>query len=173
MVIQVRMKYSIIACLSILLSAVIIIWYFTTSRQQRFLQVQTAVDNILNEGFAGSLPEEQVGINAQPDFKLEIGRNSQLPVKRGDGGYGGINGEATSILSFNRDVSNIPPNYGPNYPPTLATDYATDPQVGDPTNTVQGAILKNFKGSFTNKFPYEYKPFQKKYPDDCYSEYWF
>lgn len=167
------MKYTVIQLLIILVVAFIIIWYYSNSRDQRFVKIQTQVDNILNEGFAGSVPEEQVGINAQPDFKLEIGRNAQLSVKRGDGGYGDINGEATAILSFNKDVSNIPPSYGPNYPPTLATDYATDPQVNDPTNSVQGSILKNFKGSFTNTYPYEYKPFQKKYPDDCYSEYWF
>ena len=162
-----------IQCLIVAVVALILLWYFSYSRNQRFVQVQSTVDTLLNEGFRGSLPEERVGMNAPPDFKLEIGRNAQLPVKRGDGGYGAINGEATSILSLNRDVSNLPSQYGPNYPPTLATDYATDPQVNDPTNSVQGAIPKNFKGSYTNTYPYEYKPFQKKYPDDCYSEYWF
>lgn len=128
------------------------------------------------EGFAGSQSqyEEQTGLNASPDYKMEIGRNSQLPVKRGDGGYGGINGQATSLLSFNRDVSNLPQNYGPDYPPTLGSEYTVDPSIGNPTNSVQGAvILKNVKKVFDNSMPYAYTPVVPKYPDDCYSAYWF
>ena len=152
----------------IILLTIVFIYNYTKSQSQSHVSCGN-----VHEGFNGSLPEERVGLNAPHDIKLEVGRNSQLPVKRGDGGYGAINGEATSILSSNRDVSNIPSNYGPNYPPTLATNYATDPEVNDPINTVQGAILKGFKGLFTNTSPYEYTPFQKKYPDDCNSEYWF
>lgn len=162
---QVEMVQRVLFILIVIL-AIVFIYNYTKHQSQG-----CASCGPVREGF--EVPEEQVGLNAPHDIKLEIARNSQLPVKRGDGGYGAINGEATSILSFNRDVSNIPPNYGPNYPPTLATDYATDPQVDDPTNTVQGAILKNFRGSYTNTQPYEYTPFQKKYPDDCNSEYWF
>lgn len=126
------------------------------------------------EGFTNKQgPEEQTGINASPDYKLAIGRNSQLSVKRGDGGYGAINGQATSLLALNRDVSNIPPKYGPDYPPTLGSEYTVDPPVNDPTNSVQGSILKIVKGLFDNSMPYPYKPIKPKYPDDCYSAYWF
>lgn len=120
-----------------------------------------------------SVPEEQTGLTAAPDIKMEIGRNAQLSVKRGDGGFGAINGQATAILSVNKDVSNIPSNYGPDYPPTLASSLTVDPPLGDPTNSVQGSILKKVKGLFDNSMPYEYKPITPKYPDDCYSAYWF
>lgn len=125
------------------------------------------------EGFSSQRPEEQTGLNAQPDYKMEIGRNSQLPVKRGDGGYGDINGQATAILALNDKVSKVPSNYGPDYPPTLGSEYTVDPPVGNPTNSVFGAIVKNVKGLFDNSMPYPYKPIVPKYPDDCYSAYWF
>jgi hypothetical protein len=123
------------------------------------------------EGFA--VPEEQTGLNAPHDIKMEIGRNAQLSVKRGDGGYGAINGLATSVLAVNRDVSKVPTSYGPDYPPTLGSSLTVDPPVGDPTNSVQNATLTKGKKLFDNFMPYEYKPVEPKYPDDCYSAYWF
>lgn len=123
------------------------------------------------EGFAQ--PEEQTGIRAPHDTKMEIGRNAQLSVKRGDGGYGAINGLATSVLAVNRDVSKVPEKYGPDYPPTLGSSLTVDPPVGDPTNSVQNGTLTKGKKLFDNFMPYEYKPTEPKYPDDCYSAYWF